>query len=217
MDILHRPPQWLQNMLPQGVNEFLEGGGWYGVLGLFGLILLLLLWTIFGGLLRGLFQRDELPAPKDDLEEDLTTIPQPPPNTGDRRLTVEGVPVRLRLVVLAPAGITYEIRKEKINQILDRVVSGLGAVAERDEPRTRIWPKQLSYEGFAHTFHNNTPSPEGEDEPSRWVMVAGRAEVGGRQVMVGLGLQAIKPTTVGRRTLKPHEWDTVLRIKTREG
>jgi hypothetical protein len=204
-------------MLPEGVNNFLEGGGWYAVLGIVGLILLLLLWMIFGGLIRSLFHKTAPPPLQDSLEEDLETIPAPAPLTGDRRLTVDEVPVRLRLVVLAPAGTAYIIREETINKLLDRVVSGLGAIAEHDAPRTRIWPRQLSYEGFANTFHRNTPFPEGENEPSRWVLVAGKADVGGKKVMVGLGMQAIKPTTLRRRTLKPHEWDAVLRVKTREG
>jgi len=80
----------------------------------------------------------------------------------------------------------------------------------------RIWPKQLSYEGFTNSFHKHTPIPGGEREASRWVLVAGRAKLGGQSVLVGLGLQAAKPTTVGRKTLQPHEWPTVLRIRERE-
>jgi len=48
------------------------------------------------------------------------------------------------------------------------------------------------------------------------VRVAGRAKLGGQSVLIGLGLQAAKPTTVGRKTLQPHEWPTVLRIQERE-
>src|SRR5262249_24565712 len=150
-------------------------------------LVLLMLWM----LLRSLFRRRRKrspPKPRDDLEEDLESLPPAPQSTGDRRLTVEGVPVRLRLVVVAPAGTGYNVKPETINKVLDRVLPGLGAVAETDQPRTCIWPKQLSYEGFANTFHRNTPIPEGEHEPTRWVLVAGRADIGDHQILIGLGL-----------------------------
>ena len=40
--------------------------------------------------------------------------------------------------------------------------------------------------------------------------------VGKQQILLGLGLQAIKPTTVGRKTLKAHEWESVLRVRVRD-
>jgi hypothetical protein len=211
-----QPPEWLRQMLPEGARNFLDSGGWYAVLGVLGLLLLLLLWLVCGSILRGLFAREPPPPPKDDLREDLESIPPPPASRGDRRLTVEGTPVRLRLVVVAPAGTGYTLEEATVNSVLDRVLPGLGEVAERDQPRTRIWPGQLSYEGFANVFHRNTPVPEGEKVPTRWVLVAGRADMGGRYVLVGLALQTLRPTTIGRLTLDRHQWATTLRIKVME-
>jgi hypothetical protein len=57
---------------------------------------------------------------------------------------------------------------------------------------------------------------EPDDQPSRWVLVAGRA-LGGRQpVMLGLGLWAEQPSTVGRLNLEPHQWLDVLRLRPAE-
>lgn len=216
MDFLLKPPQALTNNLPEGVRTFLENGGWLGVLGVGGLILLLLVWKIAAGIMKAFFKKPEKKERKLNLSEDLSAIPQPPPLTGDRRLTVEGVPVRMRLVVLAPAGRAYEVNPAAVNQILDKIMSGLGQIAQDDKPVVRIWPFQLSYEGFANSFHNNMPVPEGEDEPTRWVLAAGRAQMGNQQIMLGLALQAIKPTTVGRLHLDKHQWSSSLRIRTRE-
>jgi hypothetical protein len=119
-------------------------------------------------------------------------------------------------VVVAPAGTAYEIAPEMVPEILDQVVPGLGEALTRDQPQTRVWPGQLSYEGFANTFHRSTPIPEGEKHPSRWAVLAGRADLEGRKVLVGLALQAVKPNSIGRRTLKGHEWATVLRVKVLE-
>ncbi len=213
---LSKPPDWLTNNVPEGARDFLQGGGWWAVLGAGGLLALLLLWLTVGRLVRGLFRREAPPPPKDDLREDLAAIPAPPAGTADRKLTIEGVPVRLRLVVVAPAGTAYDLKPDAIPKLLDRVLPGLEAIVKRDQPRTRIWPKQLSTEGFANTFHRHTPVPEGENAPTRWILVSGRADVGGRQVFVGLGLQAISPTTVGRLRLDTHEWATTLRIRVLE-
>jgi hypothetical protein len=212
MEFLKKPPKWLSDALPEGVRGILEGGGWYAVLGIVGVIILLLLWKLVGPLFRAKGPPAKVKE-KDVLEEDLAAFSPLPPPGGNLRLTAEGVPVRLRLVVLAPAGTAFQIDPASVNKILDQVLPGLGNQAAQDQPRVRIWPKQLSYEGFAQTFHNNTAFPEGETEVSRWVLVAGRAKLGGQSVLIGLGLQAARPTPVGRRTLQPHEWPTVLRIR----
>jgi hypothetical protein len=211
MDFLSNPPDWVKKLLPEGAQQW----GWWALLGFGGLFALLLLGFV-GSKILGLFGRKEEEEEENELEEDLEEIPPAPAGTGDRRLTVEGVPVKLRLVILAPAGTESKLNASSAAKVLDRVVTGLGDFVEQDKPQVRIWPIHYSYEGFANAFHRNTPIPEGEDEPSRWVLVAGRAKVGERQILIGLGLQAIKPTTVGRKTLKTHEWDETFRIKVRE-
>jgi hypothetical protein len=183
-----------------------------GVLLVGALVLLALLVVV----IRILFGRKKATPAAPNLEEDLAGYPPAPGSSGDRRLVVEGVPVRLRLVVLAPAGSQGEVDEENIEATLERIVPGLGQIFKADKPRVRIWPVQLSYEGFTKHFHRNTPIPEGERTLSPWVVVAGRAKLGKNQVMVGLAVQAIKPTTVGRLTLEAHEWDSKLRVRVRE-
>jgi len=215
MEFLQKPPEWLLRALPDAAKGFIENGGagWWLTLGVGGLVLLGLLFVLF----KVLFRRPP-PEPKDDdLVEYLEDFQALPPSTGDRRLLVEGVPVRLRLVVIAPPGAGAKIDIERMSRLLNAVVTGLGDVADGDKPSVRIWPRQHSYEGFCKLFHNNTVIPKNEDETStRWVMLAGRAKIGDKQYMLGLGLEAIKPTTVGRRTLKPHEWASVLRVRVRD-
>ena len=215
MDNLQKPPQWLIDLLPDA-RGFLEGGGWLAILGVGGLLVLLLLWLLGKRLLGGLFRREPAGPRKDPLIVDLAAIPPAPPHSGDVRLTVEGIPMRMRLVIVAPAGTAYDVGPEMVPALLDRVVPGLADAIKRDNPEIRIWSGQLSTEGFANTFHRNTPVPEGEKNPSRWVLLAGRGDLGGRQVMIGLCLQAVKAHTIGRRTLKPHEWATALRVKVME-
>jgi hypothetical protein len=213
MDI-QRSPDWLLKLLPEGgARDFVNGPGWFVVLGVGGLIVLLILWMILKAILGG----KKPAAPKaPNLEEDLGSYPALQPSTGDRQLRVEGVPVRMRLVVVAPAGNDAEVDIEEVQALLERVLPGLGDICKTDKPRIKVWPRQLSYEGFVKLFQRNMSTPEGVGEPSRWILLGGRAKLGKQQIMLGLGLQAVKPTTVGRRTVDAHEWPTVLRIRVRD-
>jgi hypothetical protein len=213
-EMLKKPPKELVDALPEDVGAWLSGWGWYAVLGVGALIILLLLLGLFSYLRRLFARQPQHDAP--NLEERFADYPLLKPSSGDRRLTIEGVPVRLRLVVVAPAGTESQFDQEHIDKLLDRILPGLGGIFNADKPRVRIWPMQLSHEGFAKHLHRNTIIPEGEKKLSPWAVVAGMAKLDDCQVMLGLGLQALKPTTVGRKTVAAHQWDEMLRVRTRE-
>lgn len=206
-----QPPDWLKKMLPEGMAGTLDSIWLFIVAGV-GVLVLLILWL----LVRKLFARKEKHPTEIERVEKLAEYPDLPPSKGDRRLVVEGVPVRLRLVVVAPAGGASHVDRDNIDQLLDKVLPGLGDITASDRPRVQVWPLQLSYEGFANTFHRGTLLPEGEDQPSRWALLAGRAMVGRNQFLLGLGVQAVKANTIGRKTLKSHDWSTLLRVRVRD-
>jgi hypothetical protein len=215
MDFVQKPPEWLLKVVPEGAaRDFVQGPpGWYVVLGVAGLIILLIFWL----LVRGLFRRPPpAPEPAPSLEEDLSAYPEAKPSTGDRQLRVEGVPVRLRLVVVAPAGKDSAVHAGEVAGMLEEILPGLGEIYRSDKPSIKVWPRQLSYEGFTKHFHRNMLTPEPEGEQSRWVLLGGRAKLGQQQIMLGLALQAVKPTTLGRRTVEAHEWATILRVRVRD-
>ena len=92
MDILQKPPDWLTNLLPEGgARDFVNGPGWFVVLGVGGLVILLILWMILKAMLGG---KKPAAAKTPNLEEDLGIYPALQPSTGDRQLRAEGVPVR---------------------------------------------------------------------------------------------------------------------------
>ncbi len=204
-------PKEFVDILPPNLREYalyiLGGGLCIGAL--FVLIVL-------AGVLRFLFGgKKRKPDNRSDLTEDLTKYPDLKSTSGDRQLRAEGTPVRLRLVVLAPAGNT-EIDEDALPEILEEIVSGLGEIYKHDKPRVKTWPKQVSYQGFATFFHSHTSTGAGEGKQTRWVMVAGRVKVGKKQYMLGVALQSIKPNTIGRRTVDSHEWANVLRVRVRD-
>ena len=167
-------------------------------------------------LARILFRRGPKPAKESNLAEDLASYPELKSTSGDRQLRVEGVPARLRLVIVAPAGTASEVDLDKLPAVFEELVSGLSEIYQHDKPRVRQWPTQVSYQGFGTLFHRNMLTGGKEGEQTRWVLVAGRVKVGKQQMMLGLAMQTIKPNTIGRRTIDAHEWAQVLRVRVRD-
>ncbi len=200
MDFFEKAPDWLIKAVPEGgARDFLEGSGWFVVLGIIALIVLLILRR----LLFRLFTRSGTAVSRaPNLEEDLETYPPLPPSTGDRQLRVEGVPVRMRLVVVAPAGAEGEVDAEDAVAILERALPGLGAMCRADKPRIKVWPRQLSYEGFSRLFQRNMLTRDAQGEMSRWVLLAGRVKFGGPEVFVDASPEDIPALLAGRAEVR---------------
>jgi hypothetical protein len=154
------------------------------------------------------------PQPK--LDEDLSSYPAPSFGPARRRLMIEGVPARIRLVVLAPAGTGERIDENGLKDMLNRVLWGLGAIVEQDQPQIRIWPPQLSSHGFPAVFHRLAHTKEGDAEPSRWILLGGATPPRPRTVLLGLGLWTDEPTTIGRLSMEPRDWALSLHVQNLE-
>jgi hypothetical protein len=167
--------------------------------------------------LRALFGRRRPTLEESDREfhENLADYPLPPPAAV--RLSLYHLPVRLRLVVMAAIGTEAGVEEDAALQLLDRIVPGLGAVAAQEQPRIRVWPAQVSQQGFLIAFHRRTQRPQADGEPSNWVLAAGRAQAGRQAILLGLALWTDEPTTIGRLAIDTYQWLDVLRIKTAEG
>ena len=202
-------PKALTDVLPEGLREY----ALYIVLGsvcivaLIGLMLLLAIARFLFGGRKGKETADRA------LTEDLTEYPDVKSSSSDRQLRVEGVPGRLRLVVMAPAGTASDIEMDEIADILDKVVPGLGEIYKYDKPRVKIWPTQVSYQGFGNHFHKCMKTDAEKGELTRWMLVAGKIRIGKKQYMLGIAVQSAKPNTFGRRTIDAHQWDSILRVR----
>jgi hypothetical protein len=193
----------LTDWIPPDIRDRLDPWVWWLIELVVVLAVLLMMGRIIKGVLRGLFHR----RPKIDwdskLLEDINACPV---TAAPSALAIHHIPARIRLLVVAPGGKGVVVEPALLPQLLDRIVPGLGAVVVRDQPRVRIWPAGLSHMGFTNTFHRCTPTGDREDEPSRWVLVAGRGEAGKVPLFVGLGLWTDEPTTWGRLNLEAEEW-----------
>lgn len=214
MDQLNQFLSPLVQDFPVGLRDFLEAGGWFIPIG-FVLLLLIYLLVLFLRLLSyfGFFQVEVASRKDDPLAVDLANCPPPKNAPGPIALLCYHVPVRLRFVVLAPQGKDETVDPASAYALLDRVIPGLAQVAAVDAPFVRVWPAQVSHHGFTHAFHRCTLKPDPEGQPSRWVLVAGRAILGKQSLLLGLGLEANEPATIGRLTLEPHQWLDALRIR----
>jgi hypothetical protein len=208
-DSLSEASDWLdrlQSILPEGIPAWAA----VAVAAFLVIGLLILLLHRIG---RTLFRRTKGPGAWDrELDIDLDNCPLPTRPVGERQLTVYHHPARLRLIVVAPVGREAEVDAIAVEKLLDRVVPGLGAAAQTDKPQIRVWPAQVSHQGFAAAFHRHTPRAAERGDPSRWVLLAGIAQLGRQQMMVGLGLWADEPISMSRVNLKPNQWLDVLRL-----
>jgi hypothetical protein len=214
MDTLRSWLAPLTDWMPPHVRNLLDVEVWWLIFLTAGLLLLLILGLLLRRLFRSLFRRpDSTRDWERDLREDLDACPLPTRPPGERILYAYHVPVRLRLAIVAVPGKEVDVDATAVEKLLERILPGLGAICERDRPRIRVWPQQLSQQGFVAAFHRCTPRHEPDGEPSRWVLIAGRALVGRQPVLLGLGLWADEPHTVGRVNLEPHQWLDVLRLR----
>jgi hypothetical protein len=204
---------WLQNELIDRV------GGTYSALILGGVLCIgvVVIFLILAAIARSLFRgRGPQEIKQKSLEENLAEYPELVKSSGDRQLRAEGVPVRLRLLIVAPAGTGSDVNIDELPELLDMIVLGMGDIYKYDKPRVQVWPVQISYQGFGNVFHRNMRTGGEEGQLTRWVLVAGRAKVGKKQLMLGMALQSAKPNTIGRRTIDTHEWASILRVRVKD-
>jgi hypothetical protein len=204
----------LTDWIPADIREWAPVEAWW----LLYLVALLAALLIVGHLLkaihRRLFARKRKPRDWDrGFREELEECPlavQPP---GEQALSVYHVPVRVRLVVVAPLGKEMDLQATDVPALLNQVFPELGNVVEREEPRLRIWPPQLSDLGFISAFQRRMLKVETDGQPSRWILVAGRALVGKQTLLLGLALWSEEPNSIGRLNLEPRQWLEVLRLR----
>jgi hypothetical protein len=146
---------------------------------------------------------------------DVAALAVPDRDWKGARLTVYHVPVRVGLVVVAPLARDTDLPDEAdVTSLLDKIVPGLGEVADSEDALRVIWPRQYSASGFAHRLarHVKLPGEMGRDTP--WCLVAGRASVRGEVFVVGLALAAATPNNLTLIVIESdHQWLDVLRVR----
>lgn len=137
-----------------------------------------------------------------------------PPPEGPR-LEFYGTPVRLAVIVIAPAGRHGDVPPvEVLPGLLDRLEPGMAQVIASHQPLVRTWPKQFSSQGFVQAFFNQVWLPGDRGKGTPWCSIAGKFQVGERLLLVGLVCCAREPNGLSQVAVQ-HEgqWLDILRIR----
>jgi hypothetical protein len=150
------------------------------------------------------------------LAIDVTQLALPGTPPGDVQVEVYNIPMRLVLVVLAPAGREGKIPPdEALGEVIDGIAPNLTLAKNLHLPLVRRWPPQLSSQGFTQVFFTNVPLPGDGGKNTPWCSLAGRVETPGGPVLVGLVLVAAKPNSLGQIAVsQTGQWLDILRVKT---
>ncbi len=200
------------DLLPEQLQDY-----WLGLIGLAALVILLpLAWYKRHQIRRfiGLAPRPIKEPPK--LDEDLAAFLPPSGLPGGRRVFIEGVPARLRVVVVASLGKGEPIPESAAYDYLDQIRWGLGAIARQDQAVVRSWPEQISQHGFPAVFHRSMRKAERYGDPSHWVLIAGSTPPRPRSILLGLALWTDEATLIGNLVMEPGDWVKALHMETVE-
>jgi hypothetical protein len=204
--------------LPEPVNNFLERGGWWWVLGALGILALLWLRSLVRRMTRPVKRKKrtarKAPRTGPRLKEDLAWIGAGYTEDAPQYVTVKRMPARLRLVILSlgsrHAG---ELSEDMADRVLDWIQPGLAAAAAYESPGVRVWPPFYSADGFARAVASNVPIREPKGMKSHWVLVAGQVKMGQTIIHVGMALYTEKPNSLRSIQVQRERWVDVLGIE----
>jgi hypothetical protein len=149
-----------------------------------------------------------------NLKVKLAKIGEAMTEEGAARITVNGVPARLRLVILSLGKRNVgELHEEMSDRVLDWIKPGLAQVSARDYPAVRVWPPFFSPGGFSQSVAANVVFPQLAGERSPWVVVIGQVKMGQAVINVALGLHADEPHTMRIVKVLENQWLSILGVQ----
>ena len=208
--------------LPEPVQNFLDDGGWWLILGICAFLALLWLRSIvrklrgsarvFRRKKKGKKKRTRTIAPIEHL--DLQLVGEGFTDEGPRRLVIKGTPARLRMVILAMGTKGGQsLSEDMADRILDWIKRGLAEVASYDYPGVRVWPMFPSADGFANALQAHVPVTQAKGAKSNWILMAGSVQMGHAIIHVGLLLYAEEKSSLRFIRIKDEAWLDALAIE----
>lgn len=152
--------------------------------------------------------------PTDDLTIDVMRLGNEGPPAAPPKLEFYNVPVRLALIVMAPAGRVRDLPPiPQWGELYDAIVPGLSKVVAAHRPKICRWPAQPSARGFAHLFFQHVRLPGQGGKGSPWSSAAGLMKVEGQPVLVGMVFRTAEPSAHGQEVIESEEnWLRILRV-----
>ncbi len=178
-----------------------------------GLVVLALCGLVLFLLLR---RRQIKPAPvtRSNMYLNVESLGQHGTPAGMRELQFYNIPVRLAAIVIAPVGRDRATpHHEDAEQLLESIVPGIDEVIRSHRPEIRVWPAQLSVQGFTQAFFNHVALPGQQGKGTPWCSLAGKFMTHGHAFVAGLVFRSEKANGVGQVAVR-HEaqWLDMLRL-----
>jgi len=150
-----------------------------------------------------------------DLTIDLTELGLAVPPASTKRLEIYGTPVRLRAVVIAPAGRHQaSLHHDDVPILLNQFMPGLLEIFQSHQPLCRCWPAQLSSQGFAQSFMNHVSLPGNRGKGTPWTSIVGKFNVSEQVFLIGFACCSETSNSLSQFVVE-HEgqWFDTLRIR----
>lgn len=159
-------------------------------------------------------RRKEVAPPAPALQVNVAALPAEGPPSAGPTLRIYHVPVRLAMVVIAPVGRgAPPPMADAVLEIIDQIIPGLGLIAGAHGAAIKVWPAQLSTQGFLHQFAVNVGLPGDAGKGTPWCSVCGRFEAEGTPYLAGLLLCAAKGNSLGQILVERESlWPDMLRV-----
>jgi hypothetical protein len=167
----------------------------------------------------GWLRRRRRPHPverrQEDLAIDVSQLGSAGPPQDGPALELYHMPMRLAAIVIAPTGRGSDPPDEdRLPAIADQLVPGFGAVLAAHAPAVRIWPAQLSSQGFANTFFAQARLPGSEGKSTPWCALAGRFEADGQKFLAGLVLRGSAANNLSHVVVeRESQWMDLMRVR----
>jgi hypothetical protein len=98
---------------------------------------------------------------------------------------------------------------------MDQIVPGLRATVAAHGTQIKLWPPQLSTQGFAHALVAEIPLPGNRGRGTPWCSLAGRFAADGRAFLAGLVMRADGANNLSLSVLEREtQWLELLRCAT---
>jgi hypothetical protein len=213
LDPLYAKLRPVTKHLPLPAQDFLDSGGWLVFIPV--LAVLAFSWPrIHRGRTKLHHRRRKRRAAAAGAVLHLSEIGELLTGLGERQITVQGHPGRLRLIAVAPALPTVGPLPEGAHgALLDSAVAGLSQVAAIDFPKVLGWTDSQACGRFAATLLERVKFPDSAPESSRWLLLSGALAAPQGRYHLAIGVLGERPAVARVLEVPEGRWSDFVGIR----